>query len=150
MIRQRIETLSTQPLRGFLDAPARQAVDNAGVVAMLVAEKAQQLRAGLVLKSDAIADVRAVEAGDEVPRLLQAQARGDFLPRARIRRGGERNPRHRGEAFVQGAQLQVILAKIVPPLRDAMGLVDGKQSGRNAVQQFEHTRLQQTLGGHVE
>ena len=90
-------------------------------------EKRLQLFAGVVFERDAVADVGAVEAGHELPCIFQRQPLDDLAPRRRICRGGERDARHIGEAFVQYRQRTVFRAEIVSPLRDAMGFVDGKQ-----------------------
>jgi hypothetical protein len=61
-----IEALRAQELGRLVHLAPRQAVDDAGVARVLVAQKLQQLPARLGLLDDAVADVRPVEAGDEL------------------------------------------------------------------------------------
>ena len=106
---------------------------------MLVAQEAQQLRARVVLLDDGVADVRPVEAADEGARVLQLQPHHDVGARVRVGGGGERDARHAGKALVQHAQAQVLRAEIVPPLGDAMRLVDGEQAEQlPLVQRIQH------------
>ena len=118
--------LSGQPGGGFLDLLARQAIDDAGL-AFTAAEEAEQLLARVVLLDDGVADVRAVEAGQEDARFAQAQALQHLVLRRPVGGGGERDARHPRVAFVQRRQLQVFRAEIVPPLRHAVRFVDGEQ-----------------------
>ena len=62
-----------QPGGGFVDLLARQAIDDAGLAAV-VGEEVEQLPARIVAFDDGVADVGPVEAGDEDARLLQAEA----------------------------------------------------------------------------
>jgi hypothetical protein len=65
-------------------------------------------------------------------------------------RGGERDPRHVGEALVQHRQLPILRPEVVPPLRHAMGLVDGEQC-RRAVPQMREERVgEQPFRRHVD
>jgi len=103
---------------------------------------------------DAVADVGAIEAGNELARLLQREPFDDLAARRGIRRRGERDARHGGEAFVQHGQRAVLGAEVVAPLRDAMRLVDGEQGqpGRflNLFQQGKEAGHQQAFRGDIE
>ena len=77
--------IETQLLRGepggdFVHALARQAIDDAGIVGVLVADEAQQSVAGagtVARLADAIADVGAVETADEHARVFELEAFDD-------------------------------------------------------------------------
>ena len=106
--------------------------------AVLVADELEQLRCGVVLFDDRVADVRTVEARRRrrapSPR---SQPRDDLRARLRVRGGGERDARHAGEALVQHRELQVLGPEIVAPLRHAVRLVDREQCDLAALQQVE-------------
>ncbi len=91
---------------------------------------AQELRARVVLVDDRVADVRAVEARHEDPRVVEREALDDLGARLRIGGGGERDARHVREALVQQRKLQVLGPEVVAPLRDAVRLVDREQRDR--------------------
>ena len=134
------QALAGQPVGGLLDLLARLAIDDARVAVVLVAQEAQQLGARVaVLLDDGVADVRPVEAADEGPCVLQLQALDDVGARVRIGGGGQRDARHAGKTLVQHAQAEVFLAEVVPPLADAVRLVDGEQAEQlPLVQRVEH------------
>ena len=103
VIRQRAHALPFEPLGGFLDLAARQAIDDAGVgrpsvVRVLGADEIEQLRARVVLLDDAIADVRPVEARNEHARVVEREAMDDFVARDGVGGGRERDARHRRES----------------------------------------------------
>ena len=63
-----------------------------------VAEKILQLAPRLVLLDDAIADVRPIEARDELLRRIEREPLDDLAPRRRIGRRGQRDARHVAES----------------------------------------------------
>src|SRR5690606_15350906 len=100
--------------------------DDAGLATM-PGQDVGQLPARVFLERDPVADVRAVETGDEPGRLRQAQAFGDLAPGRRIGGGGQGDARHLRPALVQDVELAVLGPEVVAPLRDAVRLVDGEQ-----------------------
>jgi hypothetical protein len=68
VVRERRDALGREPRGAFLDLLAALAIDDAGVALVLVAQEAQQLLLRVVLLDDRVADVRAVEAADELAR----------------------------------------------------------------------------------
>ena len=127
VIRQRVDAGVLQKLGGFVHGLAREAVDDAGVAGVLLADELQQLLAGIVALGDPVADVRAIEAGDEHARRIQLQARDDLLARGGVRRGGERDARHCRIAIGQHRQPHVLRAEVVTPLGNAVRFVDGEE-----------------------
>ncbi len=135
MVGQRGDALAFQPGGGLVDLAPRLAVDDAGVARVLVVDEAQQLRAGVVLLDDGIADIRPVEAADEDARVFQLQPLDDVAPRQGIGGGGQGDPRHARIAPVQHVERQIVLAEIMAPLAHAVGLVDREQTEQAALVQ---------------
>lgn len=127
VIRQGIPALLFQPGCGLFHFLARQAIHDASVIGVLGFEEGLQLFARVVLECDAVTDVGAVKAGDELGRIFQRQPLDDLAARRRIRRGGEGDARHAVETFVQHRQRAVFGTEVVSPLRDTMRFVDGEQ-----------------------
>jgi hypothetical protein len=113
-------------------------------------EEGPQLRAGIGLRLNAVADVGPVEGGEEDLALLQRQPLHDLAAGGTVRRGGEREARHAGEALVQDRELAVFGAEIMPPLGHAVRLVDGEQGDARTVQQGQEAVGQKPLGRHIE
>ena len=67
-----------------------------------------------------------------------------------IRRRGQGDARDGREALLQLIQRQVVLAEIMPPLGDAMGLVNGKQGKLCPLPQCQGAFLQQPFRGDIE
>ena len=74
-----------------------------------------------------VEQVGPLEAGDERLRVVQGQLLDDVAAHAVGGRGGQGDGRRVAQQLAKIAQPGVIGAKIVPPLADAMGLVDGQQ-----------------------
>ena len=91
-------------------------------------EKGLQLFTCIVLERHAVADIGPVKAGDELLRLFQLEAFDDLGSCRRIRRGRQCDAWHIGEAFMQHGQRAIFGAEVVPPLRYAMGFIDGEQA----------------------
>ena len=101
-------------------------------------EEAQHLLRRARLLGGAIADVGAVEAGDEAVLSADLQMFDDLRPRRRIRRRGERNARHVGKEVHEAVEGAVFGPEIMAPLRKAVGLVDGDERERT---DFSRSRL---------
>jgi hypothetical protein len=137
-------------LRRLVDLAPRQAVDDAGVARVLVADEAQQLGARVGLVDDRVADVGPVEARHEHLGTVQGETRDDLRAGLRVGGGGQRDARHLGKALVQQGKLKVLRAEVVPPLRHAVRLVDGEQRNAGARQQVEAARRGQSFGRDVQ
>ena len=150
MVGTGMKALLLQEGRHLLGAIARRAVDDARFPLVAIADEAQQLLVAVALLDDPVADVGAVEAGDEGLGILQGQPVDDLAAGEIVGGGGERNARHRRKLVSQPAQTDVLGPKVVPPLRDAVRLVNGDQRQRAAMQQRQTSLGQQTLRGHVQ
>ncbi len=104
----------------------------------------------ILLVDDLVADVRAVEAGDELWRVGKPEPVDDFLAGKVVGGRGQRDPRHRREALGEHGQADIFGTEIMPPLRHAMCLVDRKQRDAGATEQREAARRQEPLGRDVE
>ncbi|MPM89437.1 hypothetical protein SDC9_136546 [bioreactor metagenome] len=145
--------LGGKPFGRFLDLLARQAIDDAGL-ALPSGQESEQLLAGIVLFHHGIADVRTVEAGQEDACFDQPQALQNLVARCLVGGGRQGNARHDRIAFVQGGQLQVFGAEVVPPLRDAVSFVDGEKRQLagfvEGVEQGQGALEQQAFGRDVD
>ena len=139
-----------QRSRRVVDLAARQAVDDAAVAGLLALQVAQELRLGLQLGHDPVADVGAVEAGDERAALAEIEPLDDLTPGRRVGGGGQRQARHGGKALVQHLELEIVGPEIVAPLRDAVRLVDREQREPAAAEQVQEPGRLQPLGRHVD
>ena len=149
MISHRIEASGAQVSGKAIHPAAGAGVDDAGLTAP-IRQKGQQLAAGLVLVAQQIADVGPIEAGQKHPALLQPQALADLLAGAGVGGGGKGEAGDGSEALGQQRQLQILGPEIVPPLRYAMGFVDGEQGQGQRLQPIEKAGAQQSLGGDIE
>src|SRR5262249_22720969 len=140
VVGQRLAARGGQPGGGLLDRPTGETIDDAGVLGVPFAEKPAQLFERLLLVDNAVIEVWTIIAGSEDGRSVEPELREDVLPRRRVGGRGQRDQRHPGKALAQHPQLLVIRAEIVPPLRDAMRLVDGEQGDWAARQQIEAAR----------
>ena len=150
VIGQRLDAGLGQRGRRVLDLGARQAVDDAGVAGMALGDEGLQLRRRVLLVDDFVADVRAIETRDELRRAGKPEAIDDLLAGEFIGRGGQRDARHIGKALGDDRQADIFGAKIVPPLRHAMRLVDRKQGDPGAAEQIEAARRHQPFRRDVE
>ena len=119
------EALGAQHAADGLHALARGAVDNAAFLP--ARRKKLQKRCAFVLRPQHLkAEVRPVKAGDHDLRALQLQDPDDILAHLpRGRRGKCRQRRAARELLQELRDLQIARAEILPPLRDAVCLVDG-------------------------
>ena len=129
VIRQRHAALAAEPRRGLLDPAC--ATGNRRCRHRRDARHRESPKAACAHRSsdDAVADVRAIEAGDEDARLVETQPLDDVGACRPVRGRGQRDTRHIGKALVQHRELEIFRPEIMSPLRHAMRLVDGEQRG---------------------
>ncbi len=72
------------------------------------------------------------------------------LARLVVRGRGERDERDAGEELAQRAELDVLRAEVVAPLRDAVRLVDREERERQLPQHLEEAVEHEALGRDVE
>ena len=149
MVWQGLEAVLDECRRGRIDLAARQAVDDTRL-AVPAEQEVLELAPRIVLLDHAVADVRAIEAGDERLGRLETEPFDDFAPGRRIGGRGQGDPRHLRKALVQDRQLPVFGAEIVTPLRHAMRFVDREQADLGLFEQVEKAPGQQAFGGDIE
>ena len=118
-----------QPGRERVDLPARRAVDDPGLAAM-AAEDVGQLALELGAGEHAVNQVRPIERSDQLDMVAQPQLPDDVAAHARGRGGGVGVQAEVGEQAAQPPELAVLRAEIMPPLADAMRLVDRHERRR--------------------
>ena len=152
MIGQRRASLRRQPVGRFLDLLAAQAIDDAGIACVLLGNEAPEplARAHAARLGNAVADVRAIEARDELLGLFEGQLAHDLRARLLVGRCGERDARHIRKAFGQNAELAILGTEIVPPLRDAVRFVDGEERDIGRGEKFQQARLHEPLGCDID
>ena len=135
---------------GVLDLGARQAIDDAGVARVALADEGLELGRGVLLVDDLVADVGAVETRDEAWRAGKPEPGDDLLARHFVGGRRQRNARHVGKALGNHGQPDIFRAEIMPPLRHAMRLVDRKQRDVGLAEQGKAARRQQSFRRDVE
>ncbi len=135
VVGQRVEAAPGEEGRGLLDRGARRPVDDARGAAPAPLEQRRDLGVAAVALDHPVEEVRAIEAGDEGRRARQQQPLVDLAPGRGIGGGGERQARHRGEALAQHAELEVLRAEVVPPLRHTVRLVDREERQARTLEQ---------------
>ncbi len=94
--------------------------------------------------------VRPVEAGRDADRLAQAQAPLDVGGDLRRRRGRRGDDRLCAEPARGVRQAEVVGPEVVPPLRDAVRLVDDEEADRHLAQRLEEAGRGEALRRDVE
>ena len=148
VVRQSLNTLLVQPGARLLYRLAREAVDNAGLAVVLVANDLEQCLTRLGARRDAVLDVGSVEARDELSRFAEPKPFYDLATRVDCGCCGQRDARNLGPAAPQLVELQVLGSEVMTPLRHAVRLVDREERQLGAVKQG--CDLLQPLGSDVE
>ena len=137
---------------------AREAVHDAALLRALRDEVDELLRHGpqRALSEHDEVHVRAVQAAaHRCDGCAHRERLDDVALHARRRRGGERDRGEGREGALEVAQLAVVRAKVVPPLRDAVRLVDDEEREEplvvEALEKRRHRiRARELLGREVE
>ena len=138
-----------EQLGQLFDSFAGGGVDDAGLP-LAGAHHRLDLLGDLGLPGHRKMQVGPVERPYEASRLAPEQLGHDFLARAGIGRGGDGDHLRVTERIRGGAQLHVFRAKVVAPLRDAMGLVDGEAVATGGAQRIERAGPQQPFRRDVD
>ena len=140
VIGQRRKALCREPGGGGLDLPARQAIDNAAVFPVS-RQEAQQLFFGILPGRHAVADIGPVKAAHKHRGPPEREAGGNIGAGLHGGGGGQSHARHGRKGIRQLVQKQVVLAEIMPPLGNAVGLVNRDQRQWKAAQPGQRCRL---------
>ncbi len=136
-------------LRELLRAPPRCAIDDAAL-ALMRFEPLGELARRIGLGPHRQKQVRTVEGAHENARTSREQACDNVGAGGAVGGGRHRDRLHAAERIGDLAQPQIFGAKIMPPLRDAMGLVDRKKIDLGASEQLDHVVAHQALGRDIE
>jgi hypothetical protein len=117
-----------QGFRELLDALARPATDNAAL-AFMTSDRCFYLLRGVGLAPHGEMDVRPVEGPDENARLGGKQLADDVRAGWRVGGGCHRDELKIADRLRRLREAEIFGPEIVPPSRDAMGLVDGEDIG---------------------
>ena len=144
--------LVRQPRRQLVALRARARVDDRGQRARLLERRRDAAVAGLLgrARDDDEREVRAVEAGRDPDRIAQPEPRDDVVGDLRGRRRGRRDDRLRAEPARGIGQAEVVGPEVVPPLRDAVRLVDHEQADPRLPDPLEEAGRGEALGRDVE
>ncbi len=128
---------------------SRRAINDAGIVGV-PAEDLHRLTHRIVLVYNPDEKILPVEARHEFPRCVEAQRAPDVPAYAR---GGGRRERDADgvrDAGPHGGELPVLRPKVMAPLGDAVGFVDGQARDRHGIEQGEHLPAKQRFRGDIE
>ena len=150
MIGERRRSRLGQQGRERLGAVARAGIDHAGAAWPLLHQVSDPGVGGPSLALGGELKFGAGETVDELPRILQTKLSSDIVAGSGVGGGGDRQPWNPLEHLGQPSERAVFRSKVVAPLADAVGLVDGDQRQPAIGQPFQHRRLHQTLRRHIE
>ena len=134
-----------QRLGQFVDVAAAHAVDDPRFPFVPV-EQFKRLLVLIVARHDVVHQVRPVEIADEHFGRCEPQLRDDVGPHLFGRRRREGVQRGLRKDLFQFAQLAIFGAKIVSPMADAMGLVDGEAAHVDLFEQRAESAGRQPFG----
>ncbi len=126
MVRPRAHARFGQPRRQRIDFLPGRAIDDAGL-ALAPGHHVEDLPLQAGAREHAVDEVRPIERADELERVLEPELRGDVAAHAGGRGRGVRVQADAGKVAAQPAELAVLRPKVVPPLADAVRLVDGDE-----------------------
>ena len=113
-------------------------------------QKLVQLPLDVVLRPHGVAQVRAVEARHEHLGALEVELLHDVPPHPLRRRRRQRQQRRLRKQLAELPQVPVVRPELVPPLRDAVCLVDGDQAHPQPAQEAPKPLDSQPLRRDVE
>ena len=149
MIRKGLYTVDIEELGKFLDLFAAQAVDYAGLPGILLYEL-DYLAFGIGLVPDFVIQVRPVERGLEHLGVEKAEI---LLDVALDLRGGSCRQSYDGSRayfLYNGFDASVLRPEVMPPLRDAVRLVNGIERYVYLFEQGYILRLRKGFGSHIQ
>ena len=132
----------------FLGRRAGRRIDDAG--AGRIADHLGDLLRRARLGADRIADIGAIEAGDDQPVLRNAELLQDIGAGVRVGGRGQRQPRHLRKGVEQRPQQSIVGPEVVPPFGNAMRLVDREQRQPRLPQQLAKIAVRGAFGRDIE
>jgi hypothetical protein len=141
-----------QPGGKRLDVLAGSAIHNPRF-ALVPGEYLKQLTTQVAAPQDPIGEIRPIERPDQHERIPQPQLGDDVAADALGGRGGERVERRGRKIVAQTSQPPILRSEVVPPLADAVRLVDGDEPEADLLQDSPErfaAVADQPLGRHVQ
>ena len=145
----RPDTLLVEPFCRVLDLGAGKTVNDAARSGV-AGQKTQQLLARLIPLDNLIGNVRTVERRGEHLARAQRQLVDDVFSCMRISRRSERHPRDAGIMLGEMTKFAIFRPEVMPPLRNAMGLVDRKQRNPGIADHVLETGCDNPLRCHIQ
>ena len=149
VVGQRLDAVGHEQFGQLLDLLAAQAVDDAAL-ALVLLDEADDVAVHVVLGPDFVIEVRAIERRLEDRRVGHAQILLNV--QLHLGRGGRRqgDQRRRTDFVDDRTDAAVLRPEVVPPLRDAVRLVDGVERHLYLMQESHVVLLGQRLRGEIE
>ena len=137
-------------IRGqFIHLFAREAIDDARLI-LVTFEHVDGLLSWVAFGQDLDEKILAVETGNKFIGCGELERGANVLPHARRGRSSQREANRVRELFSDLNKLTILGAKVMPPLRDAVGLVNGQAIHFKSGEKREDARSEQRLGRDVE
>ena len=142
MIGGSMDTFLTQVLGHLLCGFPTQTIDNACFQRAGFDEVKDEvhLLGSLITAFYGEAEVRTVEAGDELTGIMQVELFDDVMSGNFISSSCQCHDRRLGEFLAEDAQLGVFRTEVMSPLTDTVGFVDGKERDVDMTQQIVNLR----------
>src|SRR3984893_906598 len=149
MVGERRDALPARGSRELLDALARAAIDNPAL-AFVACDHRFDLPRGIGLAPHGEMDVRPVEGSDENARTGGKQLADDVRAGWRVGGGRHRDELKIADRLRRLREAEIFGPEIGPPLRDAMGLVNGENVGSRLAKKGGRIRTREALRRDVE
>lgn len=145
------DTLGLEGQSSLFDALDGAVVNDYALAFVLAEDREQEaeLIAAAGIDGD-IAEIGAVEADDEFAGVAELELGEDVLADAWGSAGGEGGDGGVGEVVADLAEEAVFGAKLMAPLADAMGFVDGEPADVHLLEHLDGVFLGHAFGGEVE
>ena len=149
VVARRIKFLLAQVLRDRLRLLAAHAIDNHCVAAMPL-KNTQNLLAPINARLDAVNQVRAIEIPNQYQRIDQFQLRNDVIAHWRRGGGGACVQADTWEHASQLLELPIFRPEVMPPLTDAVRLINGDGAYTHAAEPCIEPRRKQAFRRHKQ
>src|SRR3984893_779694 len=146
---ERQNALPARGSRELFDALARAAIDNAALTFVTCGHRFDLPR-GVGLAPHGEMDVRPVEGPDETARLGGKQLPDDVRAGWRVGGGRHRDELKIADRLRRLREAEIFRPEIVPPLRDAMCLVDGEDIGSRLAKKFWRIRTREAFRRDID
>ena len=102
--------------------------------------KSPDLLARRIAQGDCVMDIGSIKATDKCPPALECKPLNDVFAGWGICRRSQRDPGYMRKTFRQKRECRIIGAEIMPPLRNAMRLINREERQGALIQQVSKTQ----------